>query len=323
MSAKEKVDKGRKIHIKVTIKGIISFLSFIVILLYMIIFYNFYFVKNNVYATASTIRTEETVEISKAKQIDIDDIISQNTKQGQKEEYSVEEIDLEYITTYRNNQSLPKETLQVVQEGRNGKQEVTIKRTYQNGELISEEQISSKITKASVNKIVEIGTANYVSQYKAKVGDSLSITSDRLSVRFEPNEQSQKVATLSSKDKVKILEIQGDWYKISSSSIIGYVKAESTRYIDNTEKQEGNSSSKNKSELLAGLSFEMALNKPSGLSLEQFKKILSDSKDTNKIFENNAQYFYYIEKQYNINGVFVAAIRNTRKCLGNFSNSKK
>jgi beta-N-acetylglucosaminidase len=52
----------------------------------------------------------------------------------------------------------------------------------------------------------------------------------------------------------------------------------------------------------------MVLNKPSGLTLEQFKKILSDSKDTNKIFENNAEYFYYIEKQYNINGVFIAAV---------------
>ncbi len=63
-----------------------------------------------------------------------------------------------------------------------------------------------------------------------------------------------------------------------------------------------------KEKLIAGLSFDMALNKPSGLTLEQFKKILSDSKDTNKIFTNNAEYFYYIEKQYNINGVFVAAV---------------
>lgn len=52
----------------------------------------------------------------------------------------------------------------------------------------------------------------------------------------------------------------------------------------------------------------MALNKPSGLSLEQFKKILNDNKDKNKIFSNNAQYFYYIEQQYNINGMFVAAV---------------
>ncbi len=312
MNAKEKVKKGRKIHLKITIKGIISFLSFIVILLYIAIFYNFYFVRNNVYATiASSTEMETMPKISKADIVEIDDIITKNTKQGQKEEYSVEEMDLEYITTYRNNPNLPKESLQVVQEGREGKQEITIKRTYQNNELISEEQISTKITKASVNKIVEIGTANYVSNYKAKVGDTLSITSDRLSVRFEPNEESQKVATLSNKDKVKILEIQGDWYKISSSSVIGYVKSEATTYIDNSIKKESNSSSKSKAELTSNLSFEMALNKPSGLTLEQFKKVLSDSKDTNKIFENNAEYFYYIEKQYNINGVFVAAIRNT------------
>ncbi len=52
----------------------------------------------------------------------------------------------------------------------------------------------------------------------------------------------------------------------------------------------------------------MQLNKPSGLSLEEFQKVLKDDKDVNKIFEQNAQYFYYVEKQYNINGLFVAAI---------------
>ena len=53
----------------------------------------------------------------------------------------------------------------------------------------------------------------------------------------------------------------------------------------------------------------MNLNTPSGLTLEQFRKILSNNdKDKNRIFQNNAEYFYYIEKQYNINGVFVAAL---------------
>ena len=56
------------------------------------------------------------------------------------------------------------------------------------------------------------------------------------------------------------------------------------------------------------LNFNMALNKPSGLTLEQFTKVLTDSKDKNKIFEKNAKYFYYAEKQYNINGLFVAAV---------------
>ena len=57
-----------------------------------------------------------------------------------------------------------------------------------------------------------------------------------------------------------------------------------------------------------GLNFNMALNRPSGFTLEQFKKALTDNRDKNKTFEENAKYFYYIEDQYNINGMFVAAI---------------
>ena len=64
-----------------------------------------------------------------------------------------------------------------------------------------------------------------------------------------------------------------------------------------------------KEALSSTLGFSMLLNTRSGLSLEQFKKILSgDSNDKNHIFEQNAEYFYYIEQQYNINGIFVAAV---------------
>lgn len=64
-----------------------------------------------------------------------------------------------------------------------------------------------------------------------------------------------------------------------------------------------------KSELLKTLSKNMALNKPSGLTLNQFKKIFeNESKDKNGVFKENAEYFYYVEQTYGINGVFVAAI---------------
>lgn len=310
MKAKDKAKKGQKIHIKITLKNIITFLAFIISLLYVVIFYNYYFGRNNVYASETSSDVEKT-KISEAQKVDIEKIITQNRKEGQKEEYIVQETTLEYITKYRNNASLPKGTMQVIQEGREGKQEITTKRIYQGEELITEEQVSSKITKASVNKIVEIGTGNYSSNYKVKVGDILYVTSDRLSVMVEPNEQSQKIATLSKGNALKLLEIQNEWYKISCSSTIGYVKSESTTYIDNNTKQEtqnGATTAKSATQLISNLSFDMDLNKPSGLTLEQFKKILSDKKDTNKIFENNAEYFYYIEQQYHINGVFVAAV---------------
>ena len=312
MKAKDK----KKKYIFFTLKNIIIFSIAVISIFYIIIFYHYYFGESVVYATEVSSPVND-LELSEAEKIDIDSYIQNNSKEGIKEEYTVEEVELEFLTKYKNNASLPKGTLQVTQEGRKGKQQITTKKTYENDQLISEEQVSAKITKAAVNKIVEVGTGNgRASNYEVKVGDTVYVTSDRLSVMVEPSEESQKVATLSQNDELKVLEIQGEWYRIRSGSTIGYVKKEATTYRnyvqEETEKNSSNintsTSQKSKAELLSTLSFGMALNKPSGLTLEQFKTILSDSKDKNNIFEQNAEYFYYIEKEYNINGVFVAAV---------------
>ena len=313
MKAKDK----KKKYIFFTLKNIIIFSIAVISIFYIIIFYHYYFGESVVYATEEVSSPINNLELSEAEKIDIDSYIQNNSKAGLKEEYTVEEVELEFLTKYKNNASLPKGTLQVTQEGRKGKQQITTKKTYENDQLISEEQVSAKITKAAVNKIVEVGTGSgRASNYEVKVGDTVYVTSDRLSVMVEPSEESQKVATLSQNDELKVLEIKGEWYRIRSGSTIGYVKSEATTYRnyvqEEAEKNSSNintsTSQKSKAELLSTLSFGMALNKPSGLTLEQFKTILSDSKDKNKIFEQNAEYFYYIEKEYNINGVFVAAV---------------
>ena len=304
-------DKKRK-FVFFTLKHIIIFSIAVISIFYMIIFYHYYFGENTVYATEVTAPVEES-KISQAEKLNIDKYIENNAKEGGKEEYTVEEVELEYITKYKNNASLPEGTLQVIQEGREGKQQITTKKTYQNNELINEEQVSAKITKASVSKIVEIGTGKGFINHEIKVGDTIYVSSDRLSVMVNPDENSQKIATLSKDDEMKVLEIQGEWYKIRAGTTIGYVKKEATTY-KNFEKEQPkqninkNTTYQNASQLKANLNFDMALNKPSGLTLDQFKKVLTDSKDKNKIFEQNAEYFYYIEEQYNINGIFVAAV---------------
>ena len=306
-------DKSKK-NLKFSLKNILYFLAIIVILLYACLFYDLYFEKNKSYAKEVDAKPQE-IKISNAEKIQVEDILENTIQDGKREEFVVEEVELEYLTKYQNNPELPKGMMQVVQEGREGKQQITKKRTYEKEQLVSEEPVNTKVTKASINKIVEIGTANYTSNYKVKVGDTLYVTSDRLSVMFEPNEQSEKLATLSKNDEIKLLQIDGEWYKIKNNITQGYVRAECTTYLNPNQKleEESNTSqdtgtSKTKQQLISTLRFDMALNKPSGLSLEQFKKVLSDSKDTNKIFEKNAEYFYYIEKQYNINGIFVAAV---------------
>lgn len=299
-----------KRKIKITLKSIIISAFLFFILLYMFMFYNIYFPSNKSYAKETDTKPEE-LKISNANQIDIDKYIKQNVNDEEKIEITQKEEILEYLTEYRTNKDVPKGISYVVQEGRQGKQNITTKKTYKNGELISEEQVGAEITKASCNKIVEIGGASYSSNYKIKVGDNVFVTSDELAVMSENNEESRKITTLKQKDELKILEIKQSWYKVSYKEGIGWVKDECTTYINpynNEEKIKEQATQNTKQQLIANLNFNMNLNKPSGLSLEQFKKILTDSNDTNKIFINNAEYFYYIEKQYNINGIFVAAV---------------
>ena len=213
MNSKEKI-------IKFTITLIILFIILIV----------YHFISKKYEKKSLAIQTDRHIEVSNATSIDLDEIIRiNNNETGYKEEIIVKEVELEYLTTYKNNNDLLIGTKKESQKGENGIQKITTKKTYdKNGEVIKVEQMSAVVTKASVNKIIEIGT----------------------------------------KEKKSV----------SSNTVSG------------------------------GISFNIPLNKPSGLSLEQFKKVLTDKKDKNKIFQNNAKYFYYIEKEYGINGIFVAAL---------------
>lgn len=314
--------KTKENRIKITLKTIIYVAFAFFAILYIIMFCKMYFPINKSYAKETTTNpenenntinaTEKNQEISQANKIDIEQIINQNTNDGQTEQITKKEEVLEYLTEYRTNKEIPKGISVVVQEGREGKQELAIKTTYdKEGQLIKEEQIGATVTKASANKIIEIGGANYTSNYKIKVGDKIYVTSDELAVRADADEESRKITTLKKDNELKVLEIVQNWYKISYQTITGWVKSECTMYINpnsSEEQKQTTAETKSKSQLLATLNTNMQLNKPSGLTLDQFKKILSDSKDTNKIFEKNAEYFYYIEKQYNINGVFVASV---------------
>ena len=314
MKAKEKNNK----KIKIILKNIIYFMAGIVILFYIYTFYHLYFKQNEVYAKEESEEVSGQVEetkISQAEKVNIDEIINQNAKPGYKEEIVEHEEELEYLTTYRTNKEIPKGISYVVEEGRKGKQKITTKKTYQDGILIGEEQIATTITKAALNKVIEIGGGKTTSNKTIKVGDTLYVTSDMLAVMTEPNENSKKIATLKTNVELKVLDITDNWYKITSVEATGWVKQECTTYInpeinyeEETKQENSTNNNTNNSSQVQALSFNMALNKPSGLTLEQFQKVLTDSKDTNKIFETNAEYFYYIEKQYNINGLFVAAV---------------
>ena len=207
-------------------------LIFILIIIASIVFIEK--TEKKTYATDAKISenvSEEEKKISGAEIVNLDKIIQKNSKNEKyREEVVVKEEELEYITKYRNNPDLYIGKTEVSQEGRNGTQAITTKKTFdENGKLLREEQVSTVVVKSSINKIIDIGTKKY-----------------------------------------------------------------------EKPRNTGGSSGK--------LSFNIALNKKSGFTLEQFTKALTDDKDVNRIFQNNSKYFYYVEDEYNINGIFVAAV---------------
>ena len=231
---------------------------------------------------------------------DVETIIEQNTKEGtsRRQEIVKEEMDLEYITKYQTNPDLPKDTIRVIQEGNVGSMQKIIQKEYIEDELVKEEQIGTVVLKPAIPKMVEIGTGNRKKAQSIKVGDTVYVTSELLSIREKPEETAEK-------------ELGDTFYQVAYQNFVGYAQKDCftlEKEMDQEQEEYSWQGSKTAQELLQNLSKDMPLNQPSGLSIEQFQEILTDSRDTNNVFAENAEYFYYIEQEYHINGVFVAAV---------------
>lgn len=251
------------------------------------------------------------VKQSKDKAVNIEEIINKNEQEVITESITKQEMDIEFNTQYRQNSSLAKGKIQTVQEGRDGKQNSIVKSIYKNGELIQEQQISSEITEGSIDKIVEIGTASFSSNYVPIAGDKLEVVPTTMAVRVAPDENAEKLLTLNKGQQVVLKGKQDDWYYIQYNEYLGWAPSDCLQYVDPNAGSDGdeNNIQYSKEQLSQNLGFSMLVNQRSNLTLDQFKKILSqDSNDKNNVFSENAEYFYYAEKQYNINGVFLAAI---------------
>ena len=124
------------------------------------------------------------------------------------------------------------------------------------------------------------------------------------------NESSLDVVSIKKYLDVKLLDLSDDWAKISyedkDGTKEGYVKnIKLTSSAVNQDVLEKNRLQK----IITKLDFNMELNKPSGFTEEDFKKMLTGNpQDKNSVFTNNATFFYQMEQKYNLNGVFLAAM---------------
>ena len=260
--------------------------------------------------TQSYAKEEEIEQISEYElnrhRLNIQDIISENSNMDRVKEQITEPRDIEFQTEYNNNPSLPKSEEVVLQEGTNGKENVTAVRTYENGNLVEETILNKEKLLDPVSKIIDIGTSEFLAKHKVHVGDTMYLVDDAV-LKETTDSSSKDVAEIKKYIDVKLLDLTSEeWCKVSFDSIEGYIKTSSLTSSTTTP----NIVEKNRIQrILIKVNIDMELNRTSGLSLNDYKKIFTGlPDDKNKVFENNYTTFYNVEKKYNINGIFLASI---------------
>ena len=237
--------------------------------------------------------------------VDITQIISGNIDLSTIKETLNEEREVNFPIKYQTVDNLPKGEEAVVQEGTNGTNRITAVRTYKDSELIEENIIETSVVKEPVEQVVNIGTSEFLYKYKVHLGDIMYVVSDT-PLKEKADDKSTDLAQIPATLDVKLLELAGDWCKVSYDDKTGFVK---TNILTSASAAPEMVDKARVQRILRDVKIDMPLNKKSGLAASDFKKILSGNiSDTNKIFEDNYQAFFDIEQKYNINGVFLAAL---------------
>lgn len=238
--------------------------------------------------------------------LNMQSIISENAGMDRVKEQVVEDRDVEFETTYNDNATLPKGEEIVKQDGILGKDKVTAVKTYENGNFVEEIILAKENVLAPTAKIIDRGTSEFLSKHKVHIGDKMYfVNSSKLKEKTE--DASLDIAEVKKSIDVKLLELPSeDWAKVSFDGVEGYIKTSNLTSAYTTP----SIVEKNRIQrILLKVNIGMQLNKTSDLTLNDYKKIFTGlSNDKNKIFQDNYQVFYNMEKKYNINGIFLASM---------------
>ena len=281
---------------------VIKFSIIWLLLIMVIIILSIAFFKNKIFAT-NKVENENIYFEENNNAIDLIKIMSANTDDNKKliNEERVVEIKIEY----EENPNLPKDEQQIKQEGKQGKIQVTAIQNFENNQLLNEEIIETRTIEEMITQIVYVGTSEFLSKYQVHIGDDMYLL-EAEDLKQEANSESETICNIPRYLKVNLKEVIGDWIKVSYNGKEGYI------INSNITSDRVNSLIKEKNRIATlknNLNIDIDVSVPSGLTLSDFKTVLSNNRsDKNNIFEENAEIFYSIEQKYKINGIFLASI---------------
>jgi len=237
------------------------------------------------------------------KSIDVIQVMVDNTDLNKK--MVKEERKVKFTTEYEENANLPKDEEQVKQEGKEGTIKVTALQQYQNNEMISEQILESTTLEEVVTQIIYKGTSEFLKKYGVHIDDKMYLL-EAEDLKEEAREDSNTIIKIPRYLNVTLNEPGEEWIKVTYNGKTGYLKTTNIT----SEKVTPLITEKNRlATLKNNLNIDMDLSIPSGLTLSDYKTVLTNnSSDKNRIFEENAEIFYRAEQKYKINGIFLVAI---------------
>ena len=263
------------------------------------------FFKNRIFATNTNDEEKETLVAfeQNQKSVDVIQVMLDNTDSNKK--MVNEQRVVEFQTEYEDNPNLPKDEEKVKQEGKNGKVQVTALQGYQNNEMISEDIIESTTLEEVVTKIIYKGTSEFLKKYKVHIDDQMYLL-EAEDLKEAATDDSTTICKVPRYLNVKLKEAGEEWIKVTYNGKDGYLKTTNitSEAVTPIIKEKNRVAT-----LKNNLNIDMDLSSPSGLTLSDYKTVLSNNlSDQNKIFEQNAEVFYKAEQKYKVNGIFIAAV---------------
>ena len=246
--------------------------------------------------------------------INLQQVLTDNINTTETKELLTMQRQVDFQTEYYENAKLPKDEQVVTQEGVLGTEEVSYIRTYANSSVMNDTIIGIQTLENPITQKIDVGTNEFLAEQKIHI-DDLIYAKDQTTLYKEMNESSEVIGIIVKYYDVKLLDIEGDWCKVQIFDYIGYAKKDnfvsantSPDIVDKCRRQK----------VVINVNENMNMNEKTGLTLDDYKEIFSNnSRDTRKIFEQNAETFYNVEQKYNINGLFVASIGIHESAWGN------
>lgn len=263
----------------------------------------FAFFKNNIFATNNYSKEKVVAYEENKNAVNIIQTMIENTDSNKK--MVNEKRNVEFTTKYEENSNIPKDEEQIKQEGKNGKIQVTAIQEFKNDEMINEDIIEETILEETINQIVYVGTSEFMKKYNVHIDENMYLL-EAEELKEEAKDESNTITSIPRYLNVTLREAGEEWIKVSYNGQEGYLKTTNIT----SETVTPLISEKNRiAKLKNNLNPEMDLTEPSGLTLSDYKTMLTGiSQDKNGIFEQNAENFYIVEQKYKINGVFLASI---------------